>query len=110
MTQAQATTLITREVAAEIGTSYRALDYWVRRGYLDPGGTPTTTRGGVRHRPDRKTTQPGSGFCRHWTPEAIETARTMARLVHAGIVPVVAARIIRGQTRIAPGIEVVVTR
>lgn len=72
------------------GVTYRQLDYWVRRGWL------------------RLPPSLGSGVWRQWPEDEICVAKTMARLVNAGITPAVAARIARGEQEIAPGVKVLV--
>ena len=73
------------------GMTYRQLDHWTRRGYL---------------RADEPT--PGSGHRRTWPPREVEVARTMARLVAAGMSPRQASEVARGESRIGPGVYVVV--
>ena len=72
------------------GVSYRQLDYWCRRGYLRPVHTG------------------GSGAPRRWTQAEVDIAQLMARLVAAGLPPLVAEQVARGKPDIGPGITVVV--
>ena len=81
-------------LCAEIGVTYRQLDHWARRGYLNPG---REERGRFR----------SSGCARIWTAGELRVARSMARLVSAGLSPEVAAAVSRngwGRSQIAPGI------
>jgi DNA-binding transcriptional MerR regulator len=64
--------------AHALGISYRRLDYWTRHGYLRPG-----------------TNGSGSGYRRQWPDDELAVAALMARLVGAGLVLDVAARIAR---------------
>lgn len=70
--------------ADELGVTYRQLDYWTRKGYL----LPTMTSGR------------GSGHRRTWPDEEVWIARTMGRLVAAGIEPAVAASAARRAQRL----------
>lgn len=72
--------------------TYRQLDFWCSKGWL---------------RPDQRG---GSGHARTFSGDEARVARTMARLVAAGLKPDTAHAIARGQARIAPGIWVVVDR
>lgn len=69
---------------ADLGITYRQLDYWVRQGYLKP-------RGG----------HPGTGFSRAFSDEERRIAVAMARCVRAGFTPVAAARVARAACRAA---------
>lgn len=80
--------LTTPEVAVRTGATYRQLDHWCRTGLLDI----------ECH---------GSGNRRHWPLSELAIAETMARLVKAGVKPVAAARVARGEP-LAPGITVTV--
>jgi DNA-binding transcriptional MerR regulator len=64
--------------ATALGVSYRRLDYWTRRGYLKPDGNGL-----------------GSGYWRRWPDDELAVAALMARLVGAGLVLDVAAKIAR---------------
>jgi hypothetical protein len=75
-------------VLRRTGCTYRQLDYWCRRGWLHPAG------GG------------GSGRQRIWPEAEIQAARTMRRLVEAGMTVTAAALVSRGQYQLAPGIRV----
>lgn len=55
----------TADVADKAGISYRQLDHWIRRGYVDVAGE-------------------GSGSRREWTPEKVRRAVRIAVLVRAG--------------------------
>ena len=72
------------------GASYRQLDYWARKGYL------------------QVTQDPGSGRAREWPDEEIRVASVMARLTAAGLPPATAVQVARGQTEIGPGVFVLV--
>lgn len=56
------------------GLTYRKLDYWTRRGYVNAGES-----------------SPGSGHRRTWPPEELRIAALMGRLTDAGLSPDVAA-------------------
>lgn len=72
--------------------SYRQLDHWTRRGWL---------------RPEHKG---GSGRVRHWPSEELFVAQRMGRLVKAGIVAPVAARVAReGVADLGYGVRIEVT-
>lgn len=75
----------------DVGISYRQLDHWVRKGWLQPGNAT-----------------PGSGAWRTWGEEERGVARIMARLVVAGIPPELAHRVARagGSAELAPGIRI----
>lgn len=75
------------------GLTARQLVYWVDRSWLKPTN-PTC----------------GSGRQLEFTGDEARVARTMARLVAAGLKPDTAHAIARGQAHIAPGIWVVVDR
>lgn len=57
-----------RDIIAELGVSYRRLDYWVRCGYI---------------RLDDAT--PGSGHPRAWPDSEVAVAREILRLTSAGL-------------------------
>ncbi len=75
------------------GVSYRKVDYWARRGYLQPLPGPG-----------------GSGHGRRWTTHERDVAAMMGRLTAAGMAPVVAHAVARagGDHEVAPGIRVVI--
>ena len=83
------------EVCQRTGATYRQLDYWCRRGWLNPGRVGYSVN--------------GSGSPRDWTPGEIRRARIMARLVRAGLNPAVAAEVASGDAEIGPGIRVEVS-
>ena len=66
-------------VLEQTGASVRQLDYWTRRGYI--------------HADDRG--HSGSGVRRHWPDGEVAVAAQMKRLIDAGIVLDVAARLAR---------------
>ena len=72
--------------------TYRTLDYWTRRGYLQALN------------PD-----PGSGRQRHWPIEEARVAVTMSKLVAAGITVAAAHRAARNGGWLAEGVRVVVS-
>jgi hypothetical protein len=77
------------------GLTYRQLDYATRRGLLKPGHV------------QRKKRKGGSGSPRIWPAAELEVARTMGRLIKAGLTLDAAHRIARsGESRaeIAPGV------
>jgi DNA-binding transcriptional MerR regulator len=78
----------------EIGITYRQCDHWVRLGLLKPLHLG------------------GSGSPREWTHAELEVARTMGRLVAAGMKPEPASRVARSPGRrceIADGVWIEVT-
>ena len=81
--------LIAGDVSALAGISYRQLDYWVRKGFLQPAPGPE-----------------GSGRPRRWTAGEIELARTMGRLIRAGLPLETAHKVALSGERceIAPGV------
>ncbi len=68
--------------------TYRQLQYWISQGWLRPEGSG------------------GSGNAFIWSDEEVAVARTMGRLVDAGLAPSVAAKVARGHVVVAPGIRV----
>jgi DNA-binding transcriptional MerR regulator len=74
-----------------LGLTSRVVDYWVRRGYLQPDSS-----------------SPGIGFKRHFTDEEVAVAALMHRLVTAGLTVEAAAKVARagGQLELAPGVRV----
>ena len=86
--------------AAEI--TYRQLDHWVRRGYLEPAWVTNHTGR-------------GRGTGREWTTTETAVACLMGRLTRAGLAPATAATVARsaqaGETRfvIAPGVVIELT-
>lgn len=79
------------EVLADTPTiTYRQLDFWCSKGWL---------------RPDQRG---GSGYARTFSGDEARVARTMARLVAAGLKPDAAHRVARGEQELAPGIVVLV--
>jgi hypothetical protein len=89
------TRLTPSEVCQRTGATYRQLDYWCRQGWLHPDRVGYSVN--------------GSGSPRDWPLSEIRAARTMARLVAAGLSPPVAAEVARGRVDIGDGIRVVVT-
>jgi hypothetical protein len=77
-------------VAAVPGATYRQLNHWVQKGYLDVPGH-------------------GSGNVRDWPREEIRVARVMARLAAVGIPPALAVKVARGDGQLGDGIAVVVS-
>lgn len=76
---------------AYAGITYRRLDYWCTKGYLAADKA-----------------NPGSGYARQFTVTEAQVARTMRRLIDAGVKVDVAHSVARGQSEIAPGIRVVI--
>ena len=74
---------------AQVGITYRQLNWWAWQGYL---------------RPDEA--HPGSGYSRRWPASEIAVAARMVRLVNAGLTPEAASRAARasGPVELAPGI------
>ena len=68
-----------QELMEEFGTSYRQLDYWIRREYIHTV-------------PNERT---GSGYSRQLSEDEIEIARYMIRLINAGFVVGTAALVAR---------------
>lgn len=66
------------DVPAAIGVTYRQLDYWVRKGYLEP-----------------ENVECGSGHQRLFPPDEFAVALTMAHLVRGGFTVDQAARLAR---------------
>jgi hypothetical protein len=82
-------------VADELGITFRQLDHWARKGYLQP------------ERP-----MDGSGIPRRWPAAELEVARRIGILVAAGLQPEMAATFARDgwpRAEIAPGIWIEVT-
>jgi hypothetical protein len=80
-------------LCADLGVTYRQLDYWTRQGYLHPenGGAAAA----------------GSGTYRRWPEAELTVARLMGRLTAASIPPDVAAKVARrwpAGYELAPGI------
>ncbi len=75
-----------------VGPSYRQIDHWTRKGYLQAYG------GG------------GQGHVRRWPRGERDVAAMMHRLVTAGFSPEIAHTVARngGDHELAPGIRVVV--
>lgn len=91
ITVAATVTLGVHNTKRELGISYRQLDHWIRLGLLKPlhlGG--------------------GSGNAREWTRAELNVARTMGRLVAAGLKPEPASRVARsgGRCEVAPGVVI----
>jgi MerR HTH family regulatory protein len=63
-----------KHLEAEIGITYRQLDYWARQGYLKPG-----------RRANRRGRAATSGVFRVWPAAEVEIARRMGRLARAGL-------------------------
>lgn len=76
---------------AASGIPYQQLHRWTEHGYL------RTTTG----QPN-----PGSGYGRTWPAAEIEVARTLQRLVGAGLTLAAAHLVARGRTELAPGVQV----
>ncbi len=76
-----------------VGPSYRQIDHWTRKNYLQAEG------GG------------GQGHTRRWPPRERDIAAMMHRLVVVGIPPDVAHEIARagGDHELGPGVRVIVT-
>lgn len=74
-----------------LGLSYRQLDFWVRKGYLQP------VRSGL-----------GRGHDRMFPASEVRVAAEMAALVSAGLSPAVAHHAVRNGGELAPGVRVVV--
>ncbi len=85
------TTLSSDQVAELAGVTWRQIDYWARRRYLTTEARPATTQ----------------GYPRRYSRAEAQVARTMGRLVAAGLSPAAAARAARGE-EIGPGVVVVV--
>lgn len=75
-----------------LGLTYRQLDFWVRKGYLNPANA----RAG------------GKGTDRMFPPSEVMVAAEMARLVSAGLPPSLAHYAIYNDGELAPGVRVVV--
>lgn len=60
--------LSTEDAAAEIGVTYRVLDYWSRNAVLRASGSEAT----------------GSGSRRRWTPDDVRVGRVLAVLADLG--------------------------
>jgi hypothetical protein len=85
------------EICAAVGISYRQLDSWTRRGFIQSAGDP----------------QPGSGNRRRWPMEEVAVAQAMHVLVNmdgGGLTPEAAARAARNHGVLAPGVVVMVNR
>jgi hypothetical protein len=70
----------TADVMAATGASFRQLDHWIHRGWLNPVGGPLGA---------------GSGHAREWPALEYRVAVVMARLVRAGMGPEKSAAIAR---------------
>jgi hypothetical protein len=68
-----------QELMEEFGTSYRQLDYWIRKGYIHTV-------------PNERS---GSGYSRQLSEDEIQIARYMIRLTNAGFMVGAAALIAR---------------
>ena len=80
MTETATAAVITLGVAnteRELGITYRQLDHWTSAGLLKPLHIG------------------GSGIPREWTRAELDVARTMGRLVAAGLKPEPASRVAR---------------
>lgn len=66
------------KLTADLGLTYRQLDYWVRKGWLQP-----------------EHAQCGSGTHRQFDGQELVIARRMSRLVGLGFEPSLAARVAR---------------
>lgn len=73
------------------GPTYRQLDHWVRRGYLNPGNANA-----------------GTGNSRQWPAGELAVARLMYRLTKAGLTLEAAYRVARYGGELAAGIRVVI--
>lgn len=78
----------TPEVIEATGATFRQLDHWVRVGYLRPVGGD------------------GPGRHRDWPGDEVRVAKTMTRLVQAGVRPEAAHRAARNDGKLAPGVRV----
>lgn len=105
--------LTTVDVAVVTGATYRQLDYWVKRGYVQPSEVAASGIGWSARRPvDRPTSNPGSGRRRMWHPDEAAVAARMVRLLAAGLSVEAAARVARRPDELlelAPGVQVLVT-
>ena len=73
-----------------IGLTYRQLDYWTVRGYLQVLGHPS----------------PGTGRYRRWPVAELGIASLILRLIKSGLELAMAARVARdGRHELAPGIR-----
>jgi MerR HTH family regulatory protein len=80
-------TLSSAEVCRQTGISYRQLDVWCRRGYLDPENVTKDGKWPV---------EPGvPGWGRRFPQAELDIARTMARLVLLGVTAQRAAAVAR---------------
>lgn len=78
------------EAFAELGLTYRRLDYWTRHGLLLAAET-----------------NPGSGRNRRWPASELDVARVMVMLTAAGCAPDAAEQAARHDGWLAPGVRVV---
>ena len=86
----------TPDVADRIGATYRQLDYWIRRGYVEGMDAFAC---------------PGTGYNRTWQAQSLASAERLARLVRAGFVTEVAASLAAegdGTHDVAPGVTVTI--
>ena len=89
-----------RHLEAELGITYRQLDYWTRNGLLRP-----------ERRPNAAGAYAGSGVWRRWPEAEVEIARRMGVLTRAGVTVALAAAFARESWpsgEIAPGITLTV--
>lgn len=80
------------ELAQRAGISYRQLDYWIRKGWIDG-------------------TNPGTGYVRRFAEEDAARVMMMAKLIAAGLHPARAAELCgwlleTGVVRLGPGLLV----
>lgn len=72
-----------QERPAQLGLSYRQLDYWTRCGYLRPVQRCENRVGN------------GTGYAREWPEYELSIAAAMGRLVRLGLTPARAAKVAR---------------
>lgn len=84
----------------EVGISYRQADHWCRKGYVRTRCNGHEVSEGVWV----SCSGGGSGHFRIIDDDEVDVLRTMARLVHAGIIPEVAARLARNRTRLTDAV------
>jgi DNA-binding transcriptional MerR regulator len=89
-------TIRSTELIRMAGITYRQLDHWSRRGFIE-------------------TKHPGNGRQRQWDEDETERTLMLARLVRAGFEPERASTYVTwllrdGQVQLAPGVILAVTR
>ncbi len=70
---------VTAPDLVRVGLTYRQVDYWATKGYLQPENGPN----------------PGTGSSRQFPYSELRIARLMVQLTDAGIEPATAARLAR---------------